>query len=92
MRSILLFIFVVVCLFVLGDVAQACPTCKDGMQNDPAAQSLVRGYQWSIIFMMSMPFSILGGIGGYFYYLIRKARAEAANSPAHGNSPSVSNG
>ena len=57
-------------------VAEACPTCKEGMaQGDPAYASMVRGYFWSIIFMMSMPFVIFFGLGGYFYYEVRKARS-----------------
>lgn len=60
-------------------VADACPTCKDSLAHtDPASQALVRGYFWSILFMMSMPFLILTGIGGYFYYEIRRARAQQA--------------
>ena len=35
---------------------------------------LVSGYQWSILFMMGMPFAILTGLGGYVYYEVRKAR------------------
>ena len=56
--------------------AWACPSCKDSLaQNDPARASLVRGYFWSILFMMSMPFLIFSGLSGYFYWQIRRARA-----------------
>jgi hypothetical protein len=62
-------------VITLQAVATACPTCKDGLaQNDPAGQSLVQGYFWSILFMMSMPFLIFSALGGYFYWEIRKAR------------------
>ena len=57
------------------DQAWGCPTCKDSIaQNDPAAAGIVRGYFWSILFMMSMPFLILTGLGSYFYWQIRRAR------------------
>ncbi|MCA9226799.1 MAG: hypothetical protein KDA47_14350 [Planctomycetales bacterium] len=55
-------------------VAHACPTCKDGLGNDPDRAGMVEGYFWSILFMMSMPFLILSGIGTYFYLQIRRAR------------------
>ena len=55
--------------------AEACPTCKEALGNNNG--SLVRGFGWSIIFMMSVPFLILAGIGSYFFYEIRKARAKA---------------
>jgi hypothetical protein len=52
----------VIVLIVAGQVATACPTCKESLSaNDP---QMMRGYFYSIMFMMAMPFSIL----------IRKAR------------------
>jgi hypothetical protein len=57
------------------DVALCCPTCKDNLANDPAATNLARGYYYSILFMLSMPPLILGGLSAYFYWEVRKARA-----------------
>jgi len=63
-------------LVLLQSAALACPTCKDSLdQNDPARSNIVRGYFWSILFMMSMPFLILGGLGLLFYWEVRKAKA-----------------
>ena len=56
----------------MSTIASACPTCKESISENGG--NLVRGYQWSIIFMMSMPFLILGGLGTYFYLEIRRAR------------------
>ena len=59
-------------IFVAAQVATACPTCKESLSaNDP---QMMRGYFWSIMFMMAMPFSILTAMSTYFYVLIRKAR------------------
>ena len=59
-------------IFVAAQVATACPTCKESLSaNDP---QMMRGYFWSIMFMMAMPFSILTAMSTYFYILIRKAR------------------
>jgi uncharacterized membrane protein len=59
-----------------GDLAQACPNCKETLAEGGAgAMNLVRGYFWSILFMMSMPFLILGTLVSYFYYEVCKARA-----------------
>lgn len=65
-----------VALLLVADVALGCPTCKDSLAADPGAANLVRGYFWSILFMMSMPFLILGSLSAYFYWEIRKARAQ----------------
>jgi hypothetical protein len=42
---------------------------------------MAEGYFWSILFMMSMPFLILGGLGTYFYLQVRAARASASPAP-----------
>jgi hypothetical protein len=53
----------------------ACPTCKDGIaESDPASQALAAGYFYSILFMMAMPFLIIGTFGGAAYLSIRRAR------------------
>ncbi len=68
-------------LIALCGVALACPTCASGMdQGDEASRTMIGGWFWSIVFMMSMPFAILGSLGGYMYYLVRKARAAKLSS------------
>jgi hypothetical protein len=72
---------------VLATVASACPTCKEGLdQNDPQHQSVAAGFYYSILFMMSMPYIVLGSFGYLAFLSIRKAKvrqeAEAANDQA----------
>lgn len=85
------------CVLLFATLAEACPTCKDGLGNDPARADMVRGYFWSILFMMSMPFLILAGLGTYFYLQIRKARragwgTEGTPFMAQDNSPTFAEG
>lgn len=61
-------------LFVLTGSCEACPTCRQGLA-DGQHDHMIRGYFWSIIFMMSMPFVIFGSLGAYFYLQVLKARA-----------------
>lgn len=76
-------IFLLVTLISLAEPAWACPTCKESLvHSDPDSANLVRGYFWSILFMMSMPFLILGGLSTYFYYEVCKARRLQAVSSA----------
>ena len=57
----------------------ACPTCKDGMAaNDPEHEHMVKGYFYSILFMMGMPYLLLSSFGLYMYLEVRKARARDA--------------
>jgi hypothetical protein len=70
--------------------ADACPTCKDAIaQNDPQHQALVRGYFYSILFMMSMPFIVVGSFGGMAYLSIRGARKRLDGAPPEPNHETV---
>ena len=76
--TILLLIFALA-LLVFPAVGEACPTCKDGMaEGGPHTASMIQGYFYSILFMMAMPFLILGGLSALFYWEIVKARREQA--------------
>jgi hypothetical protein len=73
----------VAAVLLMAGTASACPTCKDSLAHDPASANLVRGYAYSILFMLSMPPLIFSGLSAYFYWEVCKARArEAANSSA----------
>ncbi|HWE37011.1 MAG TPA: hypothetical protein VG406_10630 [Isosphaeraceae bacterium] len=49
-----------------GMIASACPNCKEAVaeQGDGQAARLRDGYAWSIILMVSAPFSLIGA-GGF---------------------------
>jgi hypothetical protein len=64
-----------IALMLFAQVAMACPTCKDNMAHDPASASLVRGYAYSILFMLSMPPLIFCGLSAYFFWEVQKAKA-----------------
>jgi hypothetical protein len=49
-------------LIVLGgDPARACPNCKEAvsLQTDEVT-NLAGGYNWSVLFMLAVPFSMIG--------------------------------
>jgi hypothetical protein len=64
---------------VLAGVASACPTCSDGLAGaDPHHQSIAAGFYYSILFMMSMPYLILGTFSYLAYRSIQRARGRNA--------------
>jgi hypothetical protein len=68
---------------ILAPPAWACPNCKDNFAaQGPNGQNLARGFYWSILFMMGMPFALLGGFSGYMYLEVRRARERAARDAA----------
>jgi heme/copper-type cytochrome/quinol oxidase subunit 2 len=81
-------------LFVVAlvTVAEACPGCAEAQAGQGANRAnIVRGYFWSIVFMMSMPFLIVGSFGTYVYvqYKKQKAAATIADESALTASPSA---
>lgn len=75
-RLAMLMIVVVACLG-FASLAEACPGCKDAIaETDPSKSGIVQGYFYSILFMMSMPFLLLGSFGGYLYVKVRKTNAQ----------------
>jgi hypothetical protein len=66
-----------------ADVALACPTCRDGLAaTDPHYANVARGYFYSILFMLAMPFTLISCFGLYMYREVRKARARDAAKAA----------
>jgi hypothetical protein len=55
-------------------VAEACPMCKVAQEDstDPGIQARPRAYMYSILFMLSMPATILGAFGVAFFRLSRQ--------------------
>jgi heme/copper-type cytochrome/quinol oxidase subunit 2 len=66
-----------------GSAALACPNCKQALAAQQGGGDLVAGFFWSILFMMSMPFLLVGTFSAYMYVLVRRARvaAQAGGSP-----------
>ncbi|TWT39700.1 hypothetical protein [Blastopirellula retiformator] len=56
-----------------ASIAEACPTCKTGFGERYAS-----AYGWSIIFMMAMPFTLIGAFAAYVFWSIRSKAAAAS--------------
>lgn len=71
-------------LVVLAGEALGCPTCKDGVaESDPEGMNLARGYFYSILIMLAMPFTLAGSFGAYVWREMRrqeKARLEGRHT------------
>ncbi|HEY2840009.1 MAG TPA: hypothetical protein VGJ26_12715 [Pirellulales bacterium] len=68
--------FAAVVVLAAADRALACPSCQAALASQEGGAKVVQGFFWSILFMMAMPFSILGGFSTYFYVLVRRARRQ----------------
>jgi hypothetical protein len=58
----------------LCSMAFACPNCKNALAENASGGELAQGFYWSILFMMSMPFALVAGFGGYMFLEVRRAK------------------
>lgn len=76
-------LFVMMLVAATASTAAACPGCKEATSDQ--SLNLARGFSYSILFMMPIPFIIVGGFGGYVYYTLRRRDAESVSPPANGD-------
>lgn len=80
--SILAASLLLVCLTTAE--AFGCPNCKDGFSSsDPDSVNIARGYFYSILLMLAMPFTLAGTFGAYVWREMRKQqRGQRQDQPA----------
>lgn len=62
--------------------AHACAACY-GQSDSPMA----KGFNWGIVSLLAVVLSVLGGIAGFFFYLARRAAAQAAQPAVANQTP-----
>ena len=66
-------IVAILLLVLVAGEALGCPTCKDGVaESDPEGMNLARGYFYSILIMLAMPFTLAGSFGAYVWREMRR--------------------
>lgn len=73
LRGFFISSFIALAVLLAGpatESAQACPNCKESLSTD---DSLPRAYQYSIIFMLTVPATIFTGFGYGFYRLSQRS-------------------
>jgi hypothetical protein len=73
---VLIPVAVLLALAVVGE-ACGCPNCKDAVDTaDPDGLNLARGYFYSILLMLAMPFTLVGTFGCYVWREMRRQQRE----------------
>jgi hypothetical protein len=81
-RSLFVCVAILLALTLAGE-AFGCPTCKDGVAaNDPEGVNLARGYAYSILIMLAMPFTLVGSFGTYVWLEMRRQKRESEATAA----------
>ena len=80
--------FAALAVVLLAAEAWACPNCKDAVNTaDPDGLNMARGYFYSILIMLAMPFTLVASFGVYVWREFRRQErlaAPAAGDPAAG--------
>ena len=81
-RAIITAALLLVCLSAAE--AWGCPNCKDGFSSsDPDAVNIARGYFYSILLMLEMPFTLAGTFGAYVWREMKKQQqSQSQDQPA----------
>ncbi|MCG9126340.1 hypothetical protein JT359_01950 [Candidatus Poribacteria bacterium] len=53
-------------ILVIPISLEACPACKE--LDEPIA----KGFNWSVLFMMAMPFTVFAAVGGTVFYHFKR--------------------
>jgi hypothetical protein len=59
----------------------ACAVCLTGGANDPVQDA----FNWSVLFLMAAPYTIMGSIGGWLFY--RHRRPSPPKDPTASSDP-----
>jgi len=71
-----------------GAEAFGCPNCKDAVDtSDPDGLNVARGYFYSILLMLAMPFTLAGSFGAYVWREMRRKKAAAVGEPQERSVP-----
>lgn len=77
-------VILVVGLTLSAAEAWGCPTCKDGVAaTDDVANNMARGYFYSILLMLAMPFTLAGCFGMYVWREYRRQQQAGGGATLH---------
>src|SRR3989338_949859 len=72
-RNFLLAVFVALLALALPGSAAACAVCLTGAASgDPTADA----FNWSVLFLMATPYTVVGSVGGWLFYTHRRTAAK----------------
>ena len=78
-------LWVAVVMLVIPVVAQACPSCVEALKGSGVG----RGFNASILFLLGMPFALVGSIGGGLFFYVRRHSLSRQKQPTYGTTGST---
>ena len=78
LRFFLLLLLTAAAPVLFHSAALACAVCVGRADNDPLRDA----FNWSVIFLMAMPYTVLGSIGAFLFYSYRRCAKKARGQNA----------
>ena len=69
-KFLLLFICVAAAALLFPIAVQACAVCLTGASPD---DRVADAFNWSVLFLMSTPYTVIGSVAGWIFYAHRRA-------------------
>jgi hypothetical protein len=69
-----------VAILACAESASACPSCQRALGDDTSQGDLARGIYYSVLFMLSMPFAIVGTFGCMAYRAVKREHQRLADA------------
>ncbi len=66
-------------LTVLGTASEAfaqCAMCRSALENSVEGQAIAEGLQKGILFLLAVPYAIMGGVGYGVFRAFRKSKTD----------------
>lgn len=80
-RVVVAIVVAALAIVLLAADASACPNCKDAVNTaDPDGLNMARGYFYSILIMLAMPFTLVASFGVYVWREFRRQERLAATA------------
>lgn len=79
-RSIWLALWIGAVALLIPTLAGACAVCWIG-GSSPDHDTTARGFYWGLLFLMAMPFAVVGSIAGWLFYVYRRAHGSGKRAP-----------
>lgn len=78
-------LWVAVIMLVIPVAAQACPSCVEALRGSAVGN----GFNASILFLLGMPFFLVGSIGGGLFFYLRRHELSRQKEHAYGTAGST---
>ena len=79
-RSMGLVFWIAAIALLIPALAEACAVCWIG-GSSPDHDATALGFYWGLLFLMVMPFAVVGSIAGWLFYTHRRAHGSRKKAP-----------